>query len=58
MVREFICPDHIADLFDDEKTQPKGRGLALEWVEGLDLREGDRVWMSGVGWTEKETGIQ
>lgn len=58
MVREFFCPDHITDLFDDDETLPEGRRQAIAWAKGLDLREGDRVWMPNEGWTKKKTAVQ
>ena len=55
---KHVCPDSIAALFDDETTRPLGREKAVEWAKALDLREGDKVWLPEIGWTEKGVSVQ
>lgn len=50
----YECPETIARLFDTNK--PLGRLEAVKWVQTLDLKIGDRVWLPEIGWHEYEGG--
>ncbi len=48
---EYRCPEWIEELFADDPGH--GRILALAWVDELDLKIGDKVYLPEVGWREK-----
>ena len=50
---DYICPAEIDALFDDDATRPLGRQKAVEWVEGLNMRIGDRALLPEIGWYER-----
>lgn len=50
---EYICPEEIAELFDDSDTIEVGRLRAVEWLKTLNLEIGDSVFLPEVGWVEK-----
>lgn len=53
---EYSCPMPIRDKYDsgDERLMSEARAEAMEWVRGLNLVAGDRVWLPGHGWMVKD----
>ena len=55
---EFVCPQYIQDLFNDEETAGEGRVRAADWAASLSLHEDDMVWLPEIGWHMRGSYIQ